>query len=174
MALAAELSSIGGIRTGVLPPKTARIEQLSTTARDQSIWLKRQSQSNSAKWINCQVPDSCQSRRSWPIRRSCAARRRHTRIRHRRSGEGETVFHTRFGGIAGALLGHCLPSNTRYGKCPHGHVERLRPFLLSRMPCCRSRTYRRVLWDNEARWSAVSRDDEGSQRSEQCSSRGPY
>src|SRR5713101_8281394 len=42
------------------------------------------------------------------------------------------------------------------------------------MPCCRSRTYRRVLWDNEARWSAVSRDDEGSQRSEQCGSRGPY
>ena len=62
MALAAELGPIGGIRTGALPPKTARTEQLSTTARDQSIWLKRQSQSNSAKWINCQMPDSCQSR----------------------------------------------------------------------------------------------------------------
>lgn len=37
MALAAELSPIGGIRTGLLPPKTARTEQLSKTARDQSI-----------------------------------------------------------------------------------------------------------------------------------------
>jgi hypothetical protein len=37
MTLAAELSPIGGIRTGALPPKTARTEQLSNTARDQSI-----------------------------------------------------------------------------------------------------------------------------------------
>ena len=37
MALAAELSPIGGIRAGPLPPKTARTEQLSTTARDQAI-----------------------------------------------------------------------------------------------------------------------------------------
>jgi hypothetical protein len=37
MTLAAELSPIGGIWTGLLPPKTARTEQLSTTARDQSI-----------------------------------------------------------------------------------------------------------------------------------------
>ena len=37
MALATELSPIGGIRTGPLPPKTARTEQLSTTALDQSI-----------------------------------------------------------------------------------------------------------------------------------------
>jgi hypothetical protein len=31
-----------------------------------------------------------------------------------------------------------------------------------------------VLWCNEARWSAVSRDRAGSQCSEQCGSRGPY
>ena len=37
MTLAAEFGPIGGIRTGALPPKTARTEQLSTTARDQSI-----------------------------------------------------------------------------------------------------------------------------------------
>jgi hypothetical protein len=37
MTLAAELSPIGRIRAGLLPPKTARTEQLSTTARDQSI-----------------------------------------------------------------------------------------------------------------------------------------
>lgn len=37
MTLAAELSPIGGIWTGEMPPKTARTEQLSTTARDQSI-----------------------------------------------------------------------------------------------------------------------------------------
>ena len=37
MALAAELCPIGGIRACLLPPKTARIEQLCTTARDQSI-----------------------------------------------------------------------------------------------------------------------------------------
>ena len=63
MTFATTLSPVGGIRTCPLPPKTARTEQLSTTARDQSIRLKRQSQSNSAKWINCQMPDSCQSRR---------------------------------------------------------------------------------------------------------------
>jgi hypothetical protein len=37
MAFAAELGSICGIRTCLLPPKTARTEQLSSTALDQSI-----------------------------------------------------------------------------------------------------------------------------------------
>ncbi len=37
MTLAAEFSPIGGIRTGLLPPKTARTELLSSSARDQSI-----------------------------------------------------------------------------------------------------------------------------------------
>ncbi len=49
MTLTATLSPVGRIRTCPLPPKTARTEQLSTTARDQSIRLKRQSQSNNAK-----------------------------------------------------------------------------------------------------------------------------
>ena len=38
MTFAAQLRSVGGIGTGLKPPKTARIEQLSSTARDQSIW----------------------------------------------------------------------------------------------------------------------------------------
>jgi hypothetical protein len=37
MTLAAELRSVGGIRTRLKPPKTARTELPSTTARDQSI-----------------------------------------------------------------------------------------------------------------------------------------
>jgi hypothetical protein len=37
MTLAAELGPIGGIGTRLLPPKTARTELPSTTARDQSI-----------------------------------------------------------------------------------------------------------------------------------------
>jgi hypothetical protein len=45
------------------PPYTARMEQLSTTARDQSIWSSRASQSKSAKWIRSHTPVCCQSRR---------------------------------------------------------------------------------------------------------------
>jgi hypothetical protein len=63
MALAAELRSVGGIRPRLCPPKTARTELPSTTARDQSIFLRRPSQSRSTKWINCQIPASCQSRK---------------------------------------------------------------------------------------------------------------
>jgi hypothetical protein len=63
MALAAELSPIRRIWAGLLPPKTARIEQLSTTALDQSIPEYRESQFSKAKWINSQMPASCQSRR---------------------------------------------------------------------------------------------------------------
>ena len=37
VALAAEFGPVGGIGTGLKPPKTARIEQLSRAARDQSI-----------------------------------------------------------------------------------------------------------------------------------------
>lgn len=37
VALAPQLASVSGIRSCLAPPKTARTEQLSTTARDQSI-----------------------------------------------------------------------------------------------------------------------------------------
>jgi len=49
MALAAPFSSIGRIRPSLRPPKTARTEQLSTTARDQSIWPSRESQFSNTK-----------------------------------------------------------------------------------------------------------------------------
>jgi hypothetical protein len=62
MALAAMLRPICGIWPSQQPPKTARTEQLSTTARDQSIWPSRQSQSNNKKWIKSQIPSCCQSR----------------------------------------------------------------------------------------------------------------
>jgi hypothetical protein len=61
MSLAAEFSS-GRIRAGLPPPKTARTEQLSIMARDQSIREQRKSQSSRAKWIKSQIPASCQSR----------------------------------------------------------------------------------------------------------------
>jgi len=62
MALAAQLGPVGGIRSRLPPPKTARIELPSTTVRDQSISPQRASQSSKEKWISCQMPASCQSR----------------------------------------------------------------------------------------------------------------
>ncbi len=62
VTLAAQLGPVGRIRSRLGPPKTARTEQLSTTARDQSICPKRASQSSREKWISCQMPASCQSR----------------------------------------------------------------------------------------------------------------
>jgi len=49
MTLAAQLGTVGRIRSGLWPPKTARIEQLSTITLDQSIREYRASQSRSAK-----------------------------------------------------------------------------------------------------------------------------
>jgi hypothetical protein len=63
MTLAARLGSIGGIGTCPQPPKTARTELPSTTACDQSICPRRANQSRSTKWISCQIPASCQSRK---------------------------------------------------------------------------------------------------------------
>jgi len=62
MAFAARFSPVGRIGTCLPPPKTARIEQLSTTVRDQSICPQRASQSSNTKWIISQIPASCQSR----------------------------------------------------------------------------------------------------------------
>ena len=62
MTLAAEFGSVGRIGTRLLPPKTARMELPSMTARDQSICPHRASQSSKTKWISCQMPASCQSR----------------------------------------------------------------------------------------------------------------
>jgi len=62
MALTAQLGPISRVRSRLSPPKTARIELPSTTARDQSISAQRASQSGKEKWINRQMPASCQSR----------------------------------------------------------------------------------------------------------------
>ena len=62
VALTAPFSPICRIWPSQQPPKTARTEQLSTTARDQSIWPSRESQSSNAKWIKSQTPSCCQSR----------------------------------------------------------------------------------------------------------------
>ena len=62
VALTATLSPICRIWPSQQPPKTARTEQQSTTARDQSIWPSRESQSSKAKWIKSQIPSCCQSR----------------------------------------------------------------------------------------------------------------
>ncbi len=63
MTFAAQLGPVGWIRSRLQPPKTAWIELPSTTARDQSISPQRASQSSKEKWISCQMPASCQSRK---------------------------------------------------------------------------------------------------------------
>ena len=62
VALTATLSPICRIWSGQQPPKTARTEQLSTTARDRSIWPSRESQSSNAKWIKSRISSCGQSR----------------------------------------------------------------------------------------------------------------
>ncbi len=63
MALAARLGFISGIGTSLVPPKTARTEEESITARDQSILPVLQSPSSRKRRIFSQIPASCQSRR---------------------------------------------------------------------------------------------------------------
>ena len=62
VAFTATLSPICRIWPSQPPPKTARTEQLSTTAHDQSIWPSRESQSSNAKWIKSPIPSFSQSR----------------------------------------------------------------------------------------------------------------
>ncbi len=61
--LAPRLATVRGIGTRFLPPKTARTEELSTTARDQSIALAPRKAERSAAWTCAQTPSFCQSRR---------------------------------------------------------------------------------------------------------------
>ena len=63
MALAARLGFICGIGTGLIPPKTARTEEESITARDQSILPVLPSPSKRKRRIFSQTPASCQSLR---------------------------------------------------------------------------------------------------------------
>src|SRR6478672_4826883 len=55
--------AIGGIRASLRPPKTARTEQLSKIALDQSISPANPSSSNSSRHTFSQTPAACQSRR---------------------------------------------------------------------------------------------------------------
>lgn len=63
MVLAARLGFIRGIRPGFGPPFSARSGELSTTARDQSIWSAAWSLANKTSCSRCQTPAACQSRR---------------------------------------------------------------------------------------------------------------
>jgi hypothetical protein len=62
MPLRAIFAAIGGIRSGVRPPKTARTEQLSIATCDQSISSTKPSSSSSTRQIFSHTPATCQSR----------------------------------------------------------------------------------------------------------------
>jgi hypothetical protein len=61
MVLAARLAAIRGVGAGFCPPSTARTLELSTTARDQSIWSAALSRASSNSCKRFQTPASCQS-----------------------------------------------------------------------------------------------------------------
>lgn len=60
--LAPWFAAIGRVWADFWPPRTARTEALSTTARDQSIWSAAWSHDRRTWWSVCQTPASCQSR----------------------------------------------------------------------------------------------------------------
>lgn len=61
MVLRAVFPAIRGVGAGLRPPKTARTEALSTTARDQSILLASRNRLSNLWWTSCQTPASCHS-----------------------------------------------------------------------------------------------------------------
>jgi len=63
MMLRARLAPIGGIRARFFPPCTARIDELSTMARDQSILSAALSLARRTSCSFCQTPDFCHFRR---------------------------------------------------------------------------------------------------------------
>jgi hypothetical protein len=56
-------AAIRGVLACFRPPKTARTEEESTTAREKSIWSARRSWLSKTRWILSQTPAFCQSRR---------------------------------------------------------------------------------------------------------------
>ena len=62
MVFRAFFSAIRGIGAGFCPPKTARTEAESTTAREKSIWSACRNLFNKRRWILSHTPASCQSR----------------------------------------------------------------------------------------------------------------
>jgi hypothetical protein len=63
MMLGTRFGSIRGIRPGLRPPKTARTESESTTAREKSIWSAPRKWLSKTRWTWFQTPAFCQSRR---------------------------------------------------------------------------------------------------------------
>jgi hypothetical protein len=53
------LTAIGGVRSSFFPPRGARRDALSTTARSRSSWPRRRSSVSSAVWIRRQTPACC-------------------------------------------------------------------------------------------------------------------
>lgn len=63
MMLGAGFATVGRIRPGFRPPKTARTLLLSMRARDQSIWSASFRRSNKTRWIVSHTPAAVQSRK---------------------------------------------------------------------------------------------------------------
>ena len=61
VVLRAHFSSVRRVGTGLLPPKTARTEELSATALDQSSLLASWSLASNVSWSAFQTPVQCQS-----------------------------------------------------------------------------------------------------------------
>jgi len=60
MMLRPGLAAIGRVRSSFFPPRTARSEALSTTARAKSNWPRCRNSSSSTRWSRLQTPARCQ------------------------------------------------------------------------------------------------------------------
>ena len=90
MMLRSRLPAIRGIGARLRPPKTARTEAESTTAREKSILLASRSRASKAWWTVSQTPAFCQSRN----RRQQVIPDPHP-ISRGRSSQGMPVFNTK-------------------------------------------------------------------------------
>jgi hypothetical protein len=59
VVFAAELAPVRWSRAGFFPASIARIDELSTSARDRSISPRRRSSASNISWMRCQTPASC-------------------------------------------------------------------------------------------------------------------
>ena len=60
MMLRPGLAAIGRVRSSFFPPRSARSDELSTTARAKSIWPRRRNSLSSTVWRRFQTPARCQ------------------------------------------------------------------------------------------------------------------
>ena len=63
MVFTSRFAPVCRVGARLVPPKTARTLELSTTARDQSSWSAACSLASNISWMRCQTPSICQSRR---------------------------------------------------------------------------------------------------------------